>query len=348
MKLPSWAPELRETQRLAADYVLHQFNTGTNVVMLDAPTGTGKTLIADVVRQELNTRAIYLCSTLALQDQFARDFPDAAILRGRSNYATADNANKFPILSAADCTKRRITHIKCKPPPCENCHRAVCSCKQFMGEEAECMMEERKFQHCRWCHPVFECPYEIAKFNAINSDFVCTNLAYFLTEANYIGLLPVDRGLIVVDEADLLEDQLLGFVTLSISERQQRDYGIQVPEKKTVAASWLEWAQLTALHTEQLVAAYATRPGESDIKLLRREREIKQLHADIMLLLDEEDGIANDNWIYTSYDRGMIEFKPIRVDKLAHTRFWRHGSRFLLMSATMISFDAMAESLGLR
>jgi Rad3-related DNA helicase len=340
VKLPVWAPSLRANQADTISGIVKEFESGTNIVMLDAPTGTGKTLVGEMIRQELGARALYLCSTLALQDQFARDFPDAKVLRGRSNYPTHDSSSRFPILSASDCSKQRVTFDRCHAP-CNDCPGYACECTDT------CLHEELKMMHCRWCHPVYQCPYEVAKFEAINADLVCTNIAYFLHEANYIGSLPLKRDLIIVDEADLLEEQLLSFVTLTISERQQQEYGIYVPDKKTVKESWIEWADTTSRHLDDLVTLYRTAPNESDIKLLKREREVKSLASDLAILHHPEDGLANDNWIYTSYDRGLIEFKPIRVNALAHSRLWRHCDRFLLMSATMISFHSMAESLGL-
>ena len=119
MNLPEGVVSIRSGQQAACDEIVRQFNNGSKVVMLDAPTGSGKTLIGEMVRQSLRddhgmpgVRGLYLCSTLDLQTQFARDFPDAKILRGRSNYATYDGA-KFPELTTADCTKRRTVSPSC-------------------------------------------------------------------------------------------------------------------------------------------------------------------------------------------------------------------------------------------
>ncbi len=338
MNLPIWAPSLRSHQQSAIDSITAEFESGSDVVMLDAPTGAGKTLIAELVRQNLNARALYLCTTLALQDQFCRDFPEAALLRGRSNYPVLDI--RIPGITAADCTKRRITFDKCKAP-CPGCSPFDCECR------GDCMHETQRLMHCQWCHPVVACPYEVAKYEAVQAELVCTNVAYFLYESNYIGALRDRRTLVIVDEADMLEEQLLKFCTLSISERQQREFGIAVPERKTVRESWIEWAEATHQHLTGILPAYKCAPNERDIRRLRRQRTVQQLHADIALLTDPDEGLATDNWVYTSYERGLIEFKPIRVDALAHSRLWRHAPRFLLMSATMISFAAISETLGI-
>ena len=295
--------------------------------MLDAPTGSGKTLIGDLVRQSLDgsktTRGLYLCSTLALQEQFARDYPGAAVLRGRSNYATADDPSRYPELTASDCVK-----TKTLVPSCNSC---------TFGAEPVMMM------HCRWCHPVHACPYESAKAVAFRSELVCSNLTYFLYESNFVGTLALNRGLIVIDEADLIEDTLLDFVTVHVSERQQREYGLDPPEKKTVESSWIEWA----FRAEPVLDGLAKQRWGDDLRGVRKKKSIQRLLADVRRLTNEDDGLASGNWVYTGYDRGVIEFKPVRVDGLAGDFLWRHGKRFLLMSASMISFAVLAETLGI-
>ena len=59
------------------------------VILVQAPTGSGKSLIARAAGAVLETPATYCSTTKQLQAQFCRDFQDAVELRGRSNYPTA-------------------------------------------------------------------------------------------------------------------------------------------------------------------------------------------------------------------------------------------------------------------
>ena len=101
--LPSWVTEIRPHQATAVREIVEAFDAGVKVVFLDAPTGSGKTLIGELVRRELNKSALYVCSSLTLQDQILRDFPYARVIKGRANYPVfysdigADR-------TAADCT----------------------------------------------------------------------------------------------------------------------------------------------------------------------------------------------------------------------------------------------------
>lgn len=288
--------------------------------MLDAPTGSGKTLIGEMVRQSLDCRALYLCSSLQLQEQFSKDFPDAAILMGRTNYATGDSPSKYPELNAGDCVKERQTL-----PACYDC------------DPSDSLADE---MHCKWCHPVTSCPYEMAKATAIRSPLVCTNTSYFLYEANYVGNLPLARHLVIVDEADTLEDVLMSFVEVSVTARKAKEYGIEPPSKKTVESAWVDWA----VNAGQRLSAHRIQ-GDS-VSSIRARNSLNRLRANVKRLNDPDTGLSSGGWVYTGYDKGDISFKPIEVNHLAQEYLWRHCKRFLLMSATTISFDVMATTLG--
>jgi Rad3-related DNA helicase len=286
--------------------------------MLDAPTGSGKTLIAELVRQSLDARALYLCSSIALQTQFHRDFPYSTILKGRTNYPTLDSPN-ISKLNAGDCTKVRTTLPAC----------------------FECTDDSPDAMHCRWCHPVTQCPYEIAKSQAIRSPLVCTNIQYFLYEANYVGNLPLNRQLIIVDEADTLEDVMMSFVEVSVTARKAKEYGIEPPAKKTVESSWVEWA----IEAEAKLRAHKV-IGDG-IDAIRARSAHKRLLDNVKRLNDPLTGLVGGGWVYTGYDKGDIAFKPVTIDSLTRDYLFRHSPRWLLMSATTISFPIFAETLGL-
>jgi len=104
---PAWVTGFRDTQVAAMIQVVEAFNHGADVVMLDAPTGTGKTLLAEMVRRAGGFRnALYVCNTIGLQDQFLSDFPYAQLIKGRSNYIPLDGP---PDATCADCSGKECT-----------------------------------------------------------------------------------------------------------------------------------------------------------------------------------------------------------------------------------------------
>lgn len=314
--LPEWAPSLRPPQITATQQVLERFEDGDKVVFLDAPTGTGKTLVADLVRQYLSCRSIYLCSSLSLQHQYMRDFPQSALLMGRSNYPTQGYphlyGSSFSSVTCADCTKTKVQGI----------------------------------YKCKWCDPVKDCPYEQAKITAVRSSQVCSNTYYFLYEANHPGTLK-GREFVVIDECDTLEQILMSYIQVSFTQRQISLLNLPVPDKKTVESAWIEWStccrdilrrQVSELSPPRLISS------ADEIKLYNRTN---RAYEDIRRLTNKSTGLESGGWVYTGYREGSVEFKPVRVDKYANQVLWRHGLRFLLMSATVISTDELADSLGL-
>ena len=85
---PAWLTELRDHQWTALEEIQEGFARGIGMIWVDGPTGTGKTAIGECVRRMLRKPAAYVCSGLTLQDQFARDFEYAKVLKGKSNYPT--------------------------------------------------------------------------------------------------------------------------------------------------------------------------------------------------------------------------------------------------------------------
>lgn len=315
--LPSWCEDLRPGQVDAVQSILEAFDSGDDVVFLEAPTGSGKTLIAELVRQYLGKRGIYLCSTLSLQQQYLRDYPSAALLMGRANYPTLDYSHLYGTtlnsVTCSDCVKK----------------------KNRQGQ-----------WECRWCDPVRQCPYEQAKVTALRSDQVCSNTYYYLHEVNNPGTLR-GRGLVVIDECDTLESILMSYIEVGFSEGQLRHFSLPMPGKKTVESAWLEWA----CEAEEILKARASRIPSPTISSTTEEikeyNRTARAHADMQRLVDVEFGLGSGGWVYTGYRDNHVQFRPVRVDRFAKKYLWDSGKRFLLMSATVISTTEMADSLGI-
>lgn len=317
--LPDWA-QLRPYQLQAIEEVVDSFNKGDSHVFLDAPTGSGKTLIGYLVGCMLGMRVLYLCTSISLQDQFCADFPTAALLKGRSNYPTASKPELFST----------ALHLSCK----------------------DCTKEFGRVKSCSYCPSVQLCPYEIAKATAYRSSLVCTNTAYFLTEANYVGKLvnPDRPTLVVIDEADTLEGTLGSFIEFTVSENAQRKFAIRPPGKKTVDTAWQEWVKDTLPQVEWSRGQYQTKfagANDRDKVILGRDLSYLARLKGSLEVLAGDDGLETGNWVYTGYGSGSITFKPVRVSGLAHKYLWDHATKFLLMSATIVSSEVMAEGLGL-
>lgn len=312
--LPTWVEGLRDGQVDAVREITASFDDGADVVFLDAPVGSGKTLIGELVRRELGIDdGLYVCSDKALQAQFLRDFPYAKVLMGRANYATASGTRD---VTAEDCTSE--------------------------GREDPCL----------WCDPTYACPYTVAKTAALSARVAVLNTAYALTTMNYTRTF-TGRRLVVVDEADMLEDALLGFTGFEVPGWLGRALRLEYPGKGVHKPTIVAWLHDTA---GQVTVHLRRRGQDMDAKDRRKmvafrdecTRVAGQIQRDVDLARDGGDE-AEENagrWL-RDYDTRTFKMVPVMVAGYGSRSLWRHGERWLLMSGTIISADEMADSLGL-
>jgi len=326
--LPAKFTEFRPAQLQALERIK---NSKKRFILLQAPTGSGKSLIVAGAQRFLRTRCLYTCSTKQLQAQFVSDFAYdleereyAVELKGRANYPTLRYEHLFPKINASMCTSKKETHCRwccdgnCNPDGITNAN----------GEEI--------------CFAKLECPYRVQKAKAVGAELAVVNTALFLNEANFVGQFSGWPWL-VLDEADLIESSLMNFVEVNITRRWIERLGLQPPARKTVQEAWVEWANDVALpavnsELERLNQSY----GVEDTK---RERELERMRSKLEFFLREVTDTDN-RWVFLPEEERWT-FKPVFVSRYADQHLWKHADRFILMSATIISPDEMASSLGI-
>lgn len=299
---PSWFTNFRPHQITAIEQIIEAFtrHDGPCVVWLDAPTGSGKTLIGEAIRRLLGARALYVCSSISLQEQFQRDFPYARVLKGRSNYPTA--LMPFPQYTAADCTKRGV-------------------------------------EPCSWCPTVDECPYEQAKGEALSSPLAVLNTTYLLYEANLVGRMR-NRSLVIADECDTLESELMRFIEFRVSARMLRNLGLDAPKKGVHRKTILQWINETLIPTAHKVSRKLA--SSSSISDIRAHIALDRLTASARTVVNALD--SEHEWVRDNSEPLLM--RPTRVTQYGMDVLWRHGMRWLCMSATIISPDELVDSLG--
>jgi ATP-dependent DNA helicase DinG len=294
--LPRWVETFRPEQVRAIGQIAAALDD-VDVVVLDAPTGSGKTLIAETVRLMRRERGVYVCSSIGLQDQFARDFSYARVVKGRRNYPTEGAARRFPYLSCDDCQWTRDS------------------------------------PKCQWCVSKRQCPYEMAKVEAIRAELAVVNSAYALTEWNGPGRL-AGRDLAIVDEADTFEGAVMNHVSVAISARRMAQYGWDAPDKVTVVDSWKEWLDHHVPLADKMAASETVEKEAKTLARLADSLRVVRHHL--------ESGIP---YAYTG-DTRRVEWKPAYVGDYCKEAMWRHAKKWLLMSATVISSSSLLRGLG--
>lgn len=190
MEIEKYLEEFKETflpdnfqwrlgQKEAIISIIEAYENKTKVVILDAPTGTGKSLIAMAcawIFNEKNKKCYILASDISLQEQYEKDFIKFKIqwgsIKGIDNYMCIDNMEKN---SLGTC------RIRNRAP---------------------------KGMHC-----YFSCPYFNARDKASESPTSLLNYAYWLIMQNYANQhIPEDerifpaRDITFCDEAHKILD----------------------------------------------------------------------------------------------------------------------------------------------
>jgi Rad3-related DNA helicase len=278
-------------------------------VLVQAPTGIGKTLIAVLVAVMLELQMRYTCHSKQLQAQFCGDFPDAVELLGRNNYVCLKNPRLFPQLSAELCTYTS--------PHCKTCALKGYGCQP--DAEGKCPCRE-------------DCPYLVQKRLALNADIAVLNAAYLLHVLNFGGgFSPIQ--FLTLDEFDLTESALLSMIELRFSEKFLEKFGLPRPKWKTKPDH--EWAQECLRVVEQRINQLQNAWGIDDLVSLH---QLEQKKRQLQFFIRE---VTEDRWVFDG-----TTWKPIWVSSYAGHYLWRHVDKVLGMSATISPWRQLCRDLG--
>lgn len=202
----------RAGQREAIEFTIDAFNDGKDIVILEAPTGAGKSGVGYTV-MDMVDRAYYLTVTKILQDQLVTEFGDKIIeLRGRGSYPCTWYERYGPKLVAKKLwSEARLRQVLAADP---NCGEGYC--------RADCPPTEQISTHkCKRCFPISDnpddkkggslrvlpdgmqhsaCPYYEQVYKATNGRKVVMNFSSFLYQTQMTNRFDAPRDLAVIDE----------------------------------------------------------------------------------------------------------------------------------------------------
>lgn len=229
-------PDWRPGQRLA---IRTGLGKKKRHIVIQAPTGAGKSAIAGALCQIDARRTCILTATNGLTRQYEDSLPWLAIIRGAGNYscdaATGELARYFRLL------RDRGRHVKCDDGPCRS--------------GVQCSLKEQG------------CSYYDAYRHAKTQRTVLTNYAYFFAIHRFgQGLMPFER--IVLDEAHDVADQLMKASAVELARHHLR--GRKIP--RTVKG----WVDLAGLLLAELPVEGSERDDER-VRIRKLREQLKQL-----------------------------------------------------------------------
>jgi len=306
-------------------------STVAKYILLQGPTGCGKSLIAATLQRIFEQQLVYTCTTTLLQDQVLRDFSDCLVdrepfgvtLKGRSNYRT--RLKPFPAWNASICQQSSEDRRHC----------AWCCENPDSTKKSNCGGEGR-------------CPYRLAKQAALDSPFPILNTSYFLNASEYAGIFTKIPWL-VLDEGDTGEDALMDFMSLTFTEEWVKRLEVGLPEKKTVEEAWVRWVKEEAYPKALMqLRAIDVQLGFKGDAWGLRETELAKDQQWLQRAVRKMDfflqSVASRNWVWLP---DTLSFKPIRVGQYGQRYIFDKAERVVIMSATLLSPDQVCADLGI-
>jgi len=321
------APSFRGAQERALAEIRDAFAAGNQVVLVRAPTGSGKSLLARAVMGAAReageaapseaTDAYYTTPQVSQLDDVATDdlLEDLSVIRGKSNY---------------DCILPGEHDTPVNRAPC---------------------VRERGFD----CSVKHRCPYFSDRAIASSRRFAAMTLAYFMQTAG--SEVFRKRDVVVIDEAHGLAEWAEMYATIELRpDRVPVWDDVGVPDVERDAGAEEDALDRTARFVETLrgVAKRAKddlvgRPELSREEVARRDR-LQELIGELGgFLEDYRDLDSPTTWVVDQPDGegGAITIKPLDPARYLKHTVWDRGNRFALLSATILSKEAFCRGVGL-
>lgn len=359
--------EFRDGQREAIEYAVDAFNSGKRVVILEAPTGAGKSAIATCLANMVRD-SYYLTVTKILQDQLVREFGDELVeLKGRSSYP----CTYWPLHGPTLVRKKLITQktLDANLAVNHNCSDGYC-----VSDAPE---EDKKGRKCFKCFVAegdsrfaqklpagmkfSSCPYYEQLGRAVEADKVVMNFHAFLYQTQLSRRFDRTRELLILDEAHNTESIMLDFISITLDDRVLKETGLELPQFAHAAeyAIWFEQHNVGDVLADCYNADNSELTRSDDPKrkqaLLRRMDDLGRLLRRYKSFMENISSDHGSEWVAEfgsveshgqSYNRVVL--KPVTVDEYVHNHLFKYGEYVLLTSATILDLNAFCKSVGLK
>jgi ATP-dependent DNA helicase DinG len=299
----------RSGQREALETAREAFEAGARVVVIEAPTGAGKSALGVTLARDARS-AYVLTAQKVLQDQYGRDYPELALLKGRATYpCEIDSTNA----AAARCISGWRCHM-----------RDVCS--YFVARDDALASSVALLNYAGFLHQV----HDGGGFD--RRELLVLDEAHN-AEAMLMAYLQVHLGDAQLDRAGL-DERLPAFIDPA--------YAIEIAEDLL--------PRLASRQGElEASIARRTAPTPGDLARLLDLQWLAGQVRRLRWLVDSHDGGLEWVVEVGRDERGpWVSWKPVEVAPLADELLLGLGERVLMLSATVLDARTFLRSLGVR
>ena len=356
MSILSYFPgKPRQVQVEVLKQVESYISSGYKYIVIQAPTGSGKSYINATIARSKETSSI-LTSTTDLQDQYKRDFPWMYTIRGKSNFSCMQLGDKFSQIKA-QLQKIRREELTCDKGECYNRDQKTW-CKYHPKKEDFCVEHKGTFQE-KIPFKLEEsdfCSYYIQKIKGLMASHTIFNYAEYLSLLLFTQDLQTD-GILICDEAHDIENHVVNFFGLTIWRVWADLVGGSFPDlnrdNEKDLIKWLEY--LNALvdeytdFTERCNNAIKSERQDYSYNFSNLEKAEKRLER-LLFVISEVDKDFN-NYVVARVDRDSYDniksvvIQPIDISKQIAQMF--QNTRLNVFTSATIDKDVFCRSTGI-
>jgi len=314
-------PEFRQQQEEVIQETIEAFDGGTDVVIIDAPTGFGKSPVNLCVGLTVGS-TYYTTPQKNLRNQLEQEFSskrDVAVLKARKDYVCG--ATKVP---SDQCIVYRekmdpLTYKECSCTRHPNC--------------------------TYWNHKkkAFDAPMSILTFAGLIVNSYLPPF-YITPTGETIQLSFLDRELLIVDECHGLEEQVASLHAGFTIHRNRfvfnRDDVLRdiiwkrlmkrIPVNKTSSVKeYIPFLEQIIIEMNLIIRKFR------DQKIIEKATNLKNKTFYLLEELKEGREWVVNRSTKRDWNTLNLSFKPIKVDRFLQKHIWRYGKKYLLTSATV-------------
>lgn len=308
--------------------IVSNFLSGKTHVVVESPTGTGKSAIAITVHRVMDEiqngfKSCIVTATKGLQSQYMETNPELVNMMGKENYSCPYNAGPY----------------------------SSARCKQTQGMGT--------------CFKALKCPYYLARKDWMESSLRLTNTSFQLSAPHAICAVREENraDLVVLDECHELDDQIVEHATINLTpEKFGSDSYFDVVKGiiREFINIFIDKGKGYAFVPDDEIIKEVTTISEvlhgmkSDLEtIIKAKPKNCKIESTRLSLLEEfGDSISflcgKGEWIINDIEHGeSMVIKPVYPSEVSDYVVFSKADKFLHMSATICGYEDYIRSLGI-